>query len=527
MPMDFENCLLTGIPLAEASSFFLRVKTGGRRSLRREEQRLAEACVKKANGMAGGMPGAPLPATAQGQNPIAVQPMPLPAAAMGKHGDFEAAVPSKKSPHEAGKERAHAALAAEFEREKHHRHEQNHDLLGRAAGAVLGGTAMHRYGKGNALATLGGVAVGSHLGGAYGRHTGAVVDRREFNKAATAMKLALEGGLPIDPGTQAYLATEQAGQQAEEANQNQFLHAKLQEMQQAAATAGEQLMQLQQQQAGSEQQQQMMQQQVSDALMQQQAAQDQVLQQQQAATAMRMAFQQLRGQMLELAASDPPNMTSADSAQAAAQAANAGGMAPPAPATGPAGQAVSAQPAPGAATPEGEGPMNANAQGPSPGPDATAAPTKLTGQKEAAFLASPFRHKVASPADGFDWRALAKGVGKNLRARGPHAAVGAGALGLGTYAASQMSNDPLRKKVEKLEAVPDRTRAQAVELAMAQARLTLGEYAEKHPYQAAGSGALTGAAMGAMQGPALASELRDMGPVLKNMGRSLRSLVGK
>jgi uncharacterized protein YcfJ len=315
-------------------------------------------------------------------------------AKMEKYPDlFETAwkrASADKDPREVGKERAHASIAAEFEKDKHHKNEATGDVVGRLGGGLLGAAL-----GGKGLSAVGGAAVGQHLGGHVGRHLGAKKDREAWDKAASAMKLALEGaGLQpkpvepaLDPGTQAYLANEQMAQQAEEAGQVEYLRGKLQEAQQAAAAAGDQNMQLQQQVEQHGAQLQQLQQQASDALNQASMAQDQVLSQQQAATAMRMAYQQLRGQLLEVAAQDPPGVSGMQAAQDAAQAANPQQGADPAAGAGPAGQAPGAQEAPGTAAPGAVGAAD-DAQGasqagtpPSPGANPTAQATEQQGQK--------------------------------------------------------------------------------------------------------------------------------------------------
>lgn len=307
----------------------------------------------------------------------------------------------EKSSREVGKERAHASIAAEFEKDKHHKSEATGDLAGRAMGAAAGAV----LGRKNPISAVGGAALGQHLGGHAGRFFGAKKDREDWDKAASAMKIALEqAGMdpkpvapgPLDPSTQAYLATEQAGMQAEEQNEAAFLRTKLEEAQQAAASTGEQNMQLQEQAEQHDQQLADIQAQSQAAMDQASQAQDQVLQQQQSATAMRMAYQQMRGQLLEVAAQDPPGVSGMAAAQDAAQAANPGAQtAQPATQAGPAGEAPSPQAAPGAVPAGGGEPQNAG--GSPPGLDQTATATQQTGQKEArADMAHLLLSKLAS-----------------------------------------------------------------------------------------------------------------------------------
>lgn len=91
----------------------------------------------------------------------------------------------------------------------------------------------------------------------------------------------------------------------------------------------------------------------------------------------------------------------------------------------------------------------------------------------------------------------------------PYAAVGGAIGGVGGYVESQMSNDPLREKVRELEAVGDRSLGQTADLAQSRLRLTLGEYAEKHPGMSTALGALGGASAGANIGPQVVGAFRD------------------
>jgi hypothetical protein len=89
-----------------------------------------------------------------------------------------------------------------------------------------------------------------------------------------------------------------------------------------------------------------------------------------------------------------------------------------------------------------------------------------------------------------------------------------------------MSNDPLRQKVQELQAVPDRTLAQAGDLSQAQTRLAIGEWEEKHPLQATALGALSGGTLMGSMAPALAhagkSHASHFREELKDLGRILR-----
>jgi hypothetical protein len=329
-----------------------------------------------------------------------------------------------------------------------------------------------------------------------------------------------------------------------------MLRQKLQEAQAQLQGAQQTAEQATQAQAAHDQQIQLMQQQIADATQQSTQASDQVLQNQQAAAAMRMAFQQLRGQVLQLAASDPPMMSSDAQALLASQQPPPGqGDMSGQPTGGPAGppQAGAAGTAPGAAPPSGEADMNQPAAGGATGPE-TAKPAAEKETKEPESKSED--NKGSSPVSvkvGHARRALQEaaaellpfvGKGKTAaikdffagKARAglavlPHAAVGAG-LGAGLGAAeSYTSNEPLRQKVQGLEAQTDRGFGDTMNLAQSKARLTMGDFAQKHPKTMMGMGALAGAATGAAEGPGLVSAAREGAGHVKNIGKHLKTLM--
>ncbi len=449
MSNAFEDNLLRGIPHEEAAAYFIRIR--GRDKIAVDaaafEAAIAEmpkvaradfmksagallidtvmpGTLKKANmGMgAAPMSAATLPATGKGMNMSPVPPPPLPPTAMGQQSMAPKMGTADKNPDDVGKERGRASVAAEFEKEKHHKHEENNSLIGRLGGAALGGGAMHRYGHGNPLATLGGVALGAHLGGQYGKAVGQRKDRNEFAKGASAFKIALDsmgimdsgkapqmarqgaqaGQIGVNPNpetplpqemsaqgpagiapqipqaVQQYLEAQRAGDQAAEMSQADFLRGKLEEARAAQQEAAGQAAQLQEQQAMHEQEQAQIRQQVQESIQQASQAQDQVLQEQQAAAAMRMAYQQLRGQVLQIASTDPPSL-STDAAALSASAAAGPSSAPP-PQSGPAGQS----PTPG--TPNTPAPLGDETVTDKIQPNepmfGNAEPTTAVGQKE-------------------------------------------------------------------------------------------------------------------------------------------------
>lgn len=523
--------------------------------------------------MAGETSGAPaLPPTAKGQNMPAPTATALPGTALGQN-PVKTATRHDDLQDEVGRQRGRAASSAHFERESHRQKEKNRELGGRLAGGAAGGAAAHFGGKKRPLTTLVGVALGSHLGGKAGKRSGQLADKKEWEKKhAEAFKEALDavGMMPaqpgavqepqgieptLDPATQDYLASEAEAESAAEAAHAGFLRQKLQEAQAQLQEAQSTAAMSQEQQAAHESQIAQMQQAVADSTLKATQAQDQVLQHQQAAAAMRMAFQQLRGQVLQLAANDPPTLSpDAQALLAAGQPPAGAAPAPtagaPAAPQGPAAQAPSPGGAPNAAPPEGEEAVNQNADGKKEEPTGEAKPASeksnkensssgdsdkgddkkisvkvggasLRAFKEAAAELLPFvgRGKTAALAD------FMKNQGRKALAVLPHAAVGAGlgaALGAGE---ALTSNDPLRQKVQGLEAKGDRGLADTMDLAQSRARLTVGEFAEKHPAAMMGAGAVAGGLAGAFEGPGLVGSLRRSGEHIGNIGKHIKTIT--
>ncbi len=71
-----------------------------------------------------------------------------------------------------------------------------------------------------------------------------------------------------------------------------------------------------------------------------------------------------------------------------------------------------------------------------------------------------------------------------------------------------MSNEPLRQKIEALEAHPDLSARDTMSLAQLRARHTIGEFTTKHPGVTAALGALGGAQFGRAAGPGIVDAAR-------------------
>ena len=501
----------------------------------------AKAKEKDAAGLDAGM-------AAAGQPPqMPPPPAPLPATGMGKQAKEE------RSPEDTGKERARASLSAEFEKEKGHKHERGMDLAGKFTGAALGGYGMHRYGKGNPLATLGGAALGSHLGGKYYSEVGRTMDARAHEKSAAALfKMALDslspaGGAPalggggaeeappeeegvpqqapqMDPAFAQYMQQESQGQAAEKQQEEAFYKQKFEAANQQLQAANQQMSSLQQQaDATGEAQQQTMQQAqqmqqaamsnaqaahqaATQAMQQSMQAQQESIQQAQLAVGMRDSVHAMRQGLLQMVQQQLPPATPAETqAIQADQQAAAMGQPPGAPGGAP-GQDNSQQPGPDGA------PQDPNQAGqPGASPDAGTPPASATPGDGSGAGTSPSAGAGATPtmegAQPQGEQGMQQQPPKTASAHDKlvGAILGGTVGGVGGAVASQMSNDPLRAKVKELEAKDQAGGGfiNAMSLAQAKARLAVNEFGERHPIAGSAITAGMGAGFGARALPAV------------------------
>lgn len=421
----------------------------------------------------------------------------------------------KKKEAGAGKERAHASLEAKFERDKHTKGERELGTGGRLLGAAAGAVGGHHLSKhlhgttpgANAALLLGGALVGSQAGKSLGSEVGKSLDRHRYEKVSSVFRKFAEA-LPL----QDYVAAEQAGMQQQQQAESEYFRqqvgeqaAQLQQAQEEAQTLQQQIQQLQQEQAQSQgqvqaamQQAQMSQQSAmvnaqqahnvaSQATQQALAAQEESLKNQQLAARMRMAFQEMRGNMMNLASQDP----AADVGQ---ELQMAGQPTPPSPM-----EAMQA----------GQAPV----QGMS-GQD----PNMQAGQGQASpEQASPDQGAAAQPAQPAPGQAKTGGAEPSLwktliRPRLPYAAGGALA-GAGIMAASNaIGSDGLREKVDELEH-GDGGFVNALHLASAKARLAASELGDSHPIGTT----IVGGLLGAAKGFSMAPKLQRLPETIKNL----------
>lgn len=480
-----------------------------------------------------------LPPTAMGQQSAPPQPTPLMGAAAGQHAKMAAKEDSEQV--EAGRSRAIANLSSGFTSDANTRGERVGDLIGRVVGATGGGLGGHHLmkGKGPALelaGTLGGAALGQHIAGKAGKMVGQEVDARNFEQkfASALKKLAEDEGLPaqqgdglppaeseMDPTLMQYLQQEQAGMAAEKAQEEAFYKQRFQEASQQLQAAQGQLAQLQQQADASGQVNAQMMQQAqqiqqaaaqnaaaahqaaTQAMQQSLQAQNESIQQAQLAVGMRDAVHAMRQGLLQMVQQQLPPATPAETAAIQAdQAAQMGMMG---------GGMDNTQQAPGA---EGEVPGANQAGQPGAQPDAGTPPQSATPGTGNGPGTSPSAGQGAAPtmegAQPQGEQGMQQQPAKTAMTQSSHdrligAIMGGVAGGVGTAAESQMSNEPLRQKVKKLEAA-DKSGGgfvNALNLAQARSRLAMGEFTEKHPVAASAIGAGLGAMTGASMGPSV------------------------
>lgn len=351
---------------------------------------------------------------------------------------------------------------------------------------------------------------------------------------------------------------------------------RMQAAEQQSQAAQQQVEQLQQQvDAGAQQNQQALAQaqQIQESAMQQAtqanvaatqamqkslASSNELLQQQQLAVNMRDAMQQLKTQLMGIVQTQLPPSTTTEagvSAQAQQMAdqqsqVDAQQMATEASASGQENQQQGAQ------QPGGQDAAENQAGAPAASPDAGTPPTSATpGDSQQGAGSSPNSAETSrQPAEGASTqsskttedggRSVSVKVGHEektaadhfidaITGGGPEAggraarlaqmlssdhALGAmgGALigGAGTAIESQMSNDPLRAKVKKLEAAERSGEGgfgNAMNLAQSKMRLAMGEMLEKHPV----AGTLAGAGLGALSGAKAGPAVRDIAQYIR------------
>ncbi len=441
---------------------------------------------------------------------------------------------------EVGRQRAVTNISAEHHRESARRGERAGRTIGMLGGAAGGAALGHVLGKGHPAATLGGAALGGVAGRHLGSEVGTEADIVRHRKTGAISKMAaamvawakqaddLSAGMPDAEAPMAsptdnaeltpvnYMNAELMGQQAQNRNEAKFYRQQVQQAQltaqQTQEQAAQQVQAVQQQAAQAMQDAATADTKVKAALDEATRAHDEALQQTETAARMRMATQNLRMQLMQLASVDPDEQAALSLAATTGAASMTGSneaMAPDAglangppnptaagdsgggPPGGPAGAAPDLQTAPGAAPPAGSPDMNANAGGP-PGPDPnTASSTSNLSNKTGAAR----RPKIKTAG------ALGAGVG---------AALGAGGQALKTGLGARAGTASIAAQVAKLEGAQDGGYRAAAALANARSALAQRELAVAHPTQTALRSAGGGALKGAVLGSAIETHGRDL-----------------
>lgn len=383
------------------------------------------------------------------------------------------------------------------------------------------------------------------------------------------------GSVAPDVDMNQYIATEQLGRAAEEENQVEFLRQKLQaavaetqaarDMASTAQTSAEQLQTIQAQHQQELQAAQQQAQLATDAAMenvnqahelalkatsQALQAKDDAINTHQMAAQMRMAYQDMRGSIMDAVAQD----AAAPIGEAIKQKGLESQAVPPQGTQDPAGPDGTG-PDPGA-----EGAPKEGAQGDTPNPqnvNKDAAPQEAADQTNlSAPAAGPGTvppmgedHKSQANADGggglFDgsagaqsnsqrgttdqkgvvstdaaakqasvklagpWGAVFQQALGHLKSNAPYAAAG-GALGAALpFVESRVGHDALREKVQKLEG-QEGGFGQALQLAKSKMQLALGEVAEKHPKSSMLAGGVIGAGAGMALGPHIIEGFKEL-----------------
>jgi hypothetical protein len=577
MSIDFEKELMRGIPEDVAADFFIRIRGTVKEATLEEKwaslspeqqdellaQAVEEGLIPKeamGQGGGGGQPGAPppLPPTAQGQTMQPPPPTSLPPTAMGANA---VKMGSEKTP----KERAHEQI--EIAREKH-RHSRG-ELAGKHIGTLLGGAAGavagHRLG-GHGVA---GAAMGALAGRSMGKDMGKTEDaKKKFKHAAAKLGFAgnMEGNLPPEaevgnePDIHQYLAAEEMGGSAEEANAAEYYKRKfeeatqnLQQTSEQADAANAMAEQLQTQVSGSQEQIQAAMQQAqmaSQAAMQnvqqahemamtatQQAmtSQSEVLKQKQLAAAMKMGITQVKDQVMNVLANDPTDQLASQltspppgsggmvggeqpgaSQDPNAQGGNVQNPSTQADAQGTAKTDQTQGAADQAAGAEGQPNSAGSGEGGEEVSDARSGKSEGEGSQSTSKGSTKVEIKQGSVASFIRKKA---GVLPPLSLPG---ALGGGAIGAGVGTAyAHMNRDKLRGKIDELESKGTRSFSESFNLAQSKARLLLGEASEKHPVATALGVGAAGALTGALGGHEV---IDDLGAIGKNLGETFRTM---
>jgi len=423
---------------------------------------------------------------------------------------------------EEGRKSGVKALAAESAREKGRRGERVGETIGRAVGTGAGFIGARHLGKAGVVPSLASAALGYGIGGKAGKEIGTELDikknasvlRRALEKLAWEGEMGSAGQMPAPPQAEAaytsegpagptpqepvavpqtmpvnYLGAERMARKAQEASESKFLRERLVQSRQANQGLQEQSTQAQQQMTDMQNQLAGIGVQVQTAQQEALAANDRAVQHSQAAANLRIAVQQMREQMFQLASQEPESPQTAATGNAEQQQQAEQQQSQQAEQKAQNGT-PEGSPEPGGGAPPGSAPEGAGT-----GYEGKEAPAKSTTEVTTKETTEP-SSKLSS-------------VSSEVLHRLPYAAGGAALGGAAGYTA-QMRGGALRKKVEEMEQRAPSTFSEALDLAKAKKELAEAEAAEKHPVAATLAGAGAGAGAGAVLGPQLAKLIQNI-----------------
>lgn len=430
---------------------------------------------------------------------------------------------------ETGRQRAVTQLSAEAHREKGRHGERVGETLGRAGGALAGAAAGRKL-IGGRLGTVAGLAAGMGVGGKAGKELGAERDihknaslrhhvdavmapiARDFQsvtfhvdptgdlthvdldlrKTAAAMRFKLATmklGFGETPPIHEYLAAEQQGQEAQGLAEADFYREKLRAATESGNASQQQLSDLQMQLQQAQEQQAQVGATIQAANQEAVSARDDALQQTQISANMRIGYQKLRQQIIDMASQDPESMVMPGEVPQGAGAGMVPGMAP----NGDPAMAPTGAPAEG---------MAAGQPGAAPG---AAPPGQPAG--EAGAPGSPGATANASGESGATVddtsAATSQKVGGLMDHAGALAGGAAGAVLGARHELSQAKGMPERaSELDNATQTNDGSFNAALAIAKARAGVQQAEFAGEHPVQAAIKGGLKGGMLGAAGGAA-------------------------
>jgi bacterioferritin (cytochrome b1) len=372
-------------------------------------------------------------------------------------------------------------------------HDAAQGAMGAPAGPADGAPPAESSGPGNEQAQAAGSKAES---GVQQRGNGEkeAAMRRGLGMRMKVAAAKLGFGPPLDE----YLAEQQAGQQAQGANEAEFYRGKLQELQATGQGTQQQIADLTQQLQQAQEQQAQVGTTIQAANEEAMAARDDALQHAQLEANMRLGIQKMQQQILQIASQDPsmlgslPTDLPAGSGQGMVP-----GTADPNAGMPAEGMGVG-QPG---ATPQATGPNEVPAEDGGPGaPGATKPSNGQGGSSSANPTATAGSMKIGAIRDHT-------------------AALGGAALGAlygGAKALNKGKELPARTaELESATAADDGSFAKALELAKARAGVTESEHAAQHPVRSALTGGVQGGLLGAAAGRAAHSLAGNLGQLFQ------------